>query len=122
MPGGRPRKPPKPKIRIMDLLKYIDGLPPSDPLRERLTPDRMIILKRYVEELMYIDFVLVRLKAEVEEHKPIEVYVNGSQRTRRCNPALSTYADLVKLYHYLLRAVAEIIRGAEIELEKTWNN
>lgn len=119
-PRGRPRKPAKPKVRIKGLLGYVESLPPDDPLRARLTPDRMICLRKYVEELQYIDYVLLRLKDDVEEHDPIEVYVNGSQRTRRTNPALSTYNDMLKTYHYMLRQVTDILRGAQAELVDEW--
>lgn len=120
MAGGRPRKPPKPKVKVKELMAYIEALPQDEPLKKLLSPDRLICLRKYVEELTYIEYILIRLKDEVELYDPIELYENGSQKTRRTNPALSTYNDMLKTYHYLLRQVMAIIRGIELDIEKTW--
>ena len=98
---GRPRKPPKQKVKIADLLHYIEQLPEEDPIRQRLTTDKMIRVKRYVEELLYLEFVITNLKGDIEENGEIEVK-NGSQETRRTNPARTTYIDIIKAYNQLL--------------------
>ncbi|MFZ2539793.1 MAG: hypothetical protein WAX04_12985 [Oscillospiraceae bacterium] len=117
---GRPRKPPKPKVSIKELLQYIEQLPEESPIKQQLATDKMIRIKRYIEELQYLDFVIVNLKADIEINGEIEVYKNGSQETRRTNPALTTYIDTVKTYNQLLRQVSETIRGVELLLERIW--
>ena len=117
---GRPKKPPKPKVKIGELLSYIERLPEDNLVKQQLTPDKMIRIKRYIEELQYLDYVIVNLKADIEINKVIEVYKNGAQETRRTNPALTTYIDSVKAYNQLLRQVSEIIRGSEIAVERSW--
>jgi len=117
---SRPRKPPKPKIKVNDILKYVEQLPPDDPVKQRLTPDKMIRIKRYIEELQYLDYIIIGLKADIEANGEIELYVNGAQQTRRTNPALTTYIDTVKAYNTLLRQVTEILRDVEIDIIKVW--
>ncbi|HZK52966.1 MAG TPA: hypothetical protein VFC84_01995 [Desulfosporosinus sp.] len=117
---ARPRKPPKQKVKISDLLKYIENLAQDDPIRQHMTPDRMIRWKRYVEELEYLEFIIHGLKEDIAEHGSIELYVNGAQQTRRTNPALTTYSDLLKVYNQFFRMLSEINHCVEIQIEKSW--
>lgn len=117
---ARPKRPPKPKVKIKDLLSYIEALPADDPIRKRLTPDKMIRIKKYIDELLYLDHVILGLKDDIDQNGEIEIYQNGIQRTRRTNPALTTYIDTIKAYNQLLRQVSEILRGAELDIEKMW--
>ena len=118
--AGRPKKAPKPKVKIKQFMTYIDRLPDDDPLKVKLTEDKMIRLRRYLEELEYLDFIILGLKADIAEHGEIEVYENGAQRTRRTNPALTTLIDTIKAYNQLFRQASEIVLAAEIELKKEW--
>lgn len=95
-------------------------MPPDNPLKQELTPDKLIRIKRYIEELQYLDYIIVGLKSDIEANGEIELYENGNQKTRRTNPALTTYIDTIKAYNALLRQVSEILRGIEIEIAKTW--
>ena len=117
---GRPKKPPKQRVKINNLLLYVEQLPENNPVKQHLTEDKMIRLKRYVEELLYLEFIIFNLKSDIEANGEIEVYKNGSQETRRTNPALTTYIDTVKTYNQLLRQVTELLRNTELDIAKTW--
>lgn len=121
--GSKPRttkKPPKQKVKLKELLQYIEHLPADDPISRHLKPDKMIHIKRYIEELLYLEFVIVNLKKDIQLNGEIEIYKNGRQKTRRTNPALTTYIDTIKAYNQLFRQVSEILKDAEIALERTW--
>ena len=118
--AGRPKKAPKPKVKIKQFMTYIENLPEDDPLKAKLTEDKMIRLRRYLEELEYLDYIILGLKSDIAEHGEIEVYENGAQRTRRTNPALTTLIDTIKTYNQLFRQASEIVSGAEIEIKKEW--
>lgn len=117
---ARPKKPPKPKVKIKDLLVYLEGLPADNAIREHLTEDKMLRIRKYFDELLFLDHIILGLKDDVGRNGAIEIYVNGSQQTRRTNPALTTFVDVLKVYNALLRQVSEILRGAEIEIQKQW--
>lgn len=113
-------RPPKQKVKIKDILSYIEQLPEDSSLKKRLTPDRLIRFQRYIEELLYLEYVIVNLKADIADNGEIEVYKNGNQETRRTNPALTTYVDVIKAYNQLFRQASEILRGTELDIERTW--
>ncbi|NLN48632.1 MAG: hypothetical protein GX154_06000 [Clostridiales bacterium] len=118
--AGQRGRPPKQKVKIKEILSYIEQLPDDNDIKLRLTPDKMIRFRRYIEELQYLEYTIVNLKADIEKNGQIEIYKNGSQETRRANPALTTYVDVVKTYNQLFRQASEILRGTEIDIEKNW--
>lgn len=108
------------KVNIMELLDYIEQLPADSQIKKDLTEDKMIRIKRYLEELKYLDSVIRQLKADIKQNGAIELYKNGSQETRRANPALTAYMDAMKTYNQLLKQVSEILRNTEIYIQKLW--
>ncbi|MDP1809751.1 MAG: hypothetical protein Q8L35_09515 [Actinomycetota bacterium] len=80
----------------------------------------MLRIKRYIDEILYLDYVILGLKEDIALNGEIEIYKNSAQQTRRANPALTTLIDVIKTYNQLLRQVSELIRSAEIEVEKQW--
>jgi len=117
---GRPRKPPKQKVKVSGLLSYVESLPEENPIRQHLTPDRMIRFKRYVEELQYLEYIIASLKDDIQENGTIELYKNGIQETRRTNPALTTYTETIKVYNQFFRQLSDIFNCVEIQIEKAW--
>lgn len=120
MSVGRPRKPPRKKVNISDLLDYIEQLPDDNLTKKNLTPDKMIKISKYVDELKYIETIIKKLKLDIKKNGEIEIYKNGSQETRRTNPALTTYLDTVKTYNQLFRQISEVLRNTEIDIQKSW--
>ncbi|MDT8715547.1 hypothetical protein IAI10_02590 [Clostridium sp. 19966] len=108
------------KVNIMELLDYIEQLPADSQIKKDLTEDKMIRIKRYLEELKYIETVIKQLKADIKKNGAIELYKNGTQETRRTNPALTSYMDAMKTYNQLLKQVSEILRNTEIYIQKLW--
>lgn len=117
MSVGRPRRK---KVNIANLLDYIEKLPDDNLTKKNLTPDKMIKISRYIEELQYLDTIIKNLKFDIKKNGEIEIYKNGIQETRRANPALTIYLDTIKTYNQLFRQITEILRNNEIEIQKNW--
>ncbi|MFT8347738.1 hypothetical protein [Clostridium saccharoperbutylacetonicum] len=108
------------KVSILELLDYIEQLSEDSEMKKSLTEDKLIRIKRYLEELKYIENIIKNLKKDIKENGEIEIYKNGSQETRRTNPALTTYLDTIKTYNQLFRQVTEVLRNTEIDVQKNW--
>jgi len=107
---GRPRNP---KIKIADLLDYLDSLPNDNHMK--LTPDKLIIIKRYIEELQYLEKILGQVKADIDKQGEIEYFVQGKQKLRRVNPSMELYYSSLRAYRGLVNKIEEIIKGVEID-------
>lgn len=114
---GRPRKV---QVQITHLLDYLEALPAANPTKQRLTPDKMLVIARCVQELQYLDGTLARLKEDVATHGEVEEFVQGKQRLRRANPALEQYFTAVRNYKSLVRQVSDILRGTELDVAREW--
>ena len=114
---GRPRKI---RVRIVALLEYLDGLPDDNSTKQRLTPDKMVVIGRYVQELEYLEGTLKRLKKDVAANGEVEVFEQGQQRLRRANPALEQYLSALRAYRGLVRQVSDLLRGMEMDIEREW--
>lgn len=108
---GRPKKP---KIKIAQLIKYLDELPEDSPIKRKVTYDQMMIVKRLVEELFYMESLIHSLKMDIHENNPVEDFVQGKQRMRRTNPAIPLYYEAVRSYKGYLREINSILHGVDV--------
>lgn len=108
------------KVNVLELLDYIEQLPESDAIKQKLTPDKMFVISKCIEELKYYENIIKNLKKDIKKNGEIEVYKNGIQETRRINPSLKCLNDTIKIYSQLLKQISEILRNVEIDILKTW--
>ena len=111
MARGRPKKP---KVKIANLLKYLESLPVESPVKQSLTEDKMIVIRRYVEELAYLESVMLALKEDIHEQGEIENFVQGAQQLRRANPAIDMYFSTLWAYRQLINKINELVSGVVV--------
>lgn len=107
-------------MKATDLLAYVEGLPESDPVRARLTTDKMLALRKNVETLTVLDGMIRELRADVKAVGLIEVYKNGAQETRRVNPAADLHIRTLGVYMQVFKQTLVLLDDARIKLEKEW--
>ncbi len=110
---GRPKNP---RVHVAELLDYLDSLPEDSYVRQNLTPDRLIIIRRYIEEMAYLEDMLTRLKADIDAHGEVEIFTQGAQQLRRANPSVEMYHKTLRTYRGLVNKINELLRGVEV----TW--
>ena len=108
---GRPRNI---KVNIRDLYDYLSNLPENHPTKESLTPDKMTVIKRYILELQFLEKTLEDLKADIAEHGPVELFVQGEQRLRRANPSVQMYNATMRTYRGLINKIGELVKGVDV--------
>ncbi len=108
---GRPKKP---RVKIIDLVKYLDSLPAGNITKQSLTGDKMIIVRRYTEELIYLESVMLALKEDIHMQGEIENFVQGSQQLRRANPSLELYFSTLRAYRSLINKINELVSGVVV--------
>ena len=108
---GRPKNV---KVKVSSLLEYLEALPAESYVARNLTPDKMIWIKRYVEELGYLEAMLSRLKEDIDRHGEVEDFVQGAQRLRRANPSVDMYHKTLRTYRGLVNKINEILQGVEV--------
>lgn len=107
-------RPKKIKCKIGDLIQYLDNLPESHPTKRKLTPDRYLIIKRYVEELQHLETVIARLKLDIYENGEIEIFEQGKQCLRRANPSMDLYFSSLRQYRLLVTKINELLYGVTV--------
>jgi len=108
---GRPKNV---KVNVRSLLEYLETLPAESYVARNLTPDKMIWIKRYVEELEYLEAMLSRLREDIDQHGEVEDFVQGAQRLRRANPSVDMYHTTLRTYRGLVNKINELLRGVEV--------
>ena len=108
---GRPKNV---KVNVRSLLEYLEALPAESYVARNLTPDRLIIIKRYVEELAYLEDMLTRLKTDIDAHGEVEIFTQGAQQLRRANPSVDMYHATLRTYRGLVNKINELLRGVEV--------
>ncbi len=108
---GRPKNP---RVHVTELLDYLASLPEDSHVKQNLTPDRFIIIRRYIEELAYLEDMLTRLKADIDANGEVEIFVQGAQQLRRANPSVDMYHKALRTYRGLVNKINELLRGVEV--------
>lgn len=111
----KPGRPKNPKVKISELMNYLDSLPENSQIKKNLTPDKLIVIRRYIEELQYLDKKIKRLKADIDEFGEVEIFIQGMQRLRRANPSMELYYAALRAYRGLVNKIDDIIKGVEID-------
>lgn len=91
---------------------------PLKELLERVPEDKLTIGEKIVEELLFMEETLKRLKAQVRETGEVEHFQQGKQDFYRESPALKAYNTTVQRYGTLYRQLSDII-GKTPEAEKS---
>lgn len=120
MTKKKPGRPKNVKVKVASLLDYLASLPGDSPVKRYLTPDRMLSIQRYVEELVYLEGTLKRLKEDIYEQGEVEIFTQGVQQLRRANPSMELYFSTLRAYRALLNKVNDIIRGVEVDAAEQW--
>ena len=108
---GRPKNV---RVNVKTLLEYLEALPAESYVARNLTPDKMIWIERYVEELEYLEAMLSRLREDIDQHGEVEVFVQGAQQLRRANPSVEMYHKTLRTYRGLVNKINELLRGVEV--------
>ena len=86
-------------------------------LLERVPEDKYTIGAKIVEELLFMEETLTRLKAQIRETGEIEHFQQGKQDFFRESPALKAYNTTVQRYGNLYKQLTDLI-GKTPEVEK----
>ena len=108
---GRPKNV---RVNVKTLLEYLEALPAESYVARNLTPDKMIWIRRYTEELEYLEVLLSRLREDIDQHGEVEVFVQGAQQLRRANPSVDMYHATLRTYRGLVNKINELLRGVEV--------
>ena len=93
----------------------------KDPLRElleRVPEDKYIVGAALVEELLFMEETLKRLKSQIRETGEVEHFQQGKQDFYRESPALKAYNTTIQRYGGLYRQLTDLI-GKTPEAEKS---
>ena len=91
---------------------------PLKELLERVPEDKLTVGEKIVEELLFMEETLRRLKAQIRETGEIEHFVQGKQDFYREAPALKAYNTTVQRYGVLYKQLTDLI-GKPSEAEKS---
>ena len=80
-----------------------------EKLLQRVPVERQYIARQLVEELVFINEALGKLKEIIREHGPEEPFKQGEQTFTRERPAMSSYIKLVPRYATLYRQFNELL-------------
>jgi hypothetical protein len=84
-----------------------------------LPKEKLPLVERLVDELEYMDGLLVELKEDIDRCGATELYENGRQSTRRQNPSLGSYHTTLKTYTYTITALLNVLRADTQGANKT---
>lgn len=91
----------------------------KDPLKDllgRIPDDKRIVAAKIVDELLFMEETLTRLKAQIRENGELEHFQQGKQDFYRESPALKSYNTTVQRYSILYKQLLEIIdKSADVE-------
>ena len=93
----------------------------KNPLRElleRVPEDKQTVGAKIVEELLFMEETLNRLKAQVRETGEIELFKQGKQEFYRESSALKAYNTTIQRYSTLYKQLTDLI-GKSPEAEKS---
>ena len=91
---------------------------PLKELLERVPEDKYIVGAALVEELLFMEETLKRLKSQIRETGEVEHFVQGKQDFYREAPALKAYNTTIQRYGGLYRQLTDLI-GKTPEAEKS---
>ena len=91
---------------------------PLKELLERVPEDKLTVGEKLVEELLFMEETLKRLKAQVRDAGEIEHFQQGKQDFYRESPALKAYNTTVQRYGVLYKQLTDLI-GKTPEAEKS---
>ena len=74
-----------------------------------LPEDKQKFIEEPLHQLAVTQVTLERLAEEINTGEVIEIFVNGSQKMRRENPALKSYNATVKSYTALFKQLADLL-------------
>lgn len=117
LPSGRPKKR---RIKIRDVLKYVNSLPDDSDIKKRLTPEKILALQELVEQLEYLGASIVNLKRDIAERGEVEEFVQGNQKIRRVNPAMKLLLESYRMCRHTYSNIVEILGDVEIRVDKYW--
>ena len=90
---------------------------PLKELLERVPEDKYTVAAKIVEELLFMEETLTRLKAQIRETGELEHFQQGKQDFYRESPALKAYNTTVQRYGMLYKQLTDIL-GKSVEMEK----
>jgi hypothetical protein len=76
-----------------------------------LPKEKLPLVDRLVDELEFMDGLLVELKHDIDRCGATELYENGRQSTRRQNPSLASYHSTLKTYTYTISTLLNLLRA-----------
>lgn len=91
---------------------------PLKELLERVPEDKYAIGVKIVDELLFMEETLNRLKAQVRETGEVELFKQGKQEFYRESSALKAYNTTIQRYSTLYRQLTDLI-GKSPEAEKS---
>lgn len=91
---------------------------PLKELLERVPEDKHIVGEKLVEELLFMEETLKRLKNQIREQGELEHFQQGKQDFMRESPALKAYNSTVQKYGALYKQLSDIV-GKSAEADKT---
>ncbi len=91
---------------------------PLKELLERVPEDKYIVGAALVEELLFMEETLKRLKSQIRETGEVEHFQQGKQDFYRESPALKAYNTTIQRYGGLYRQLTDLI-GKTPEAEKS---
>ncbi|SPF56992.1 hypothetical protein SBF1_9710002 [Candidatus Desulfosporosinus infrequens] len=89
-------------------------------LAQRLTPDKLIRLRMYCNELAKIKKYIDDAEQDIAEHGAVELFVQGAQQCRRKNPAMQNFLELERMYFTLFNRIERIIDGEIKVVDDIW--
>ena len=82
---------------------------PLKELLERVPEDKYIVGAALVEELLFMEETLKRLKSQIRETGEVEHFQQGKQDFYRESPALKAYNTTIQRYGGLYRQLTDLI-------------
>ena len=82
------------KQSISEIKKYFE---------ENRDPSTSALALRLIDELVYTEKLLTKLKKDLSSSAPVTEFKQGSQQFSRVNPALKAYQTTVKSYQSILK-------------------
>ena len=63
---------------------------------ERVPADKKYLAEKLATEIRFMDQTIIKLKTQIKESGSVEEFKQGKQHFMRENPALKSYANLIK--------------------------
>ena len=85
---------------------------------DRIPADKQMIAEKLVDELVFMEKTLTKLKKKIETEGEVEHFEQGKQNFDRESPALKSYCTLVQRYSVMYRQLTDLV-GKSAETEKS---